>query len=137
MRPTEILFKTPRDRTPGPKYYCSLTCQGTSLNYSKKFKDKRSFSTEKRFKSYDVLASRTSVGPGSYEIENKSIMRSSLTRSTVKYMPTLKKYDSTKTNFYMVGNLLITEDSFMKTKKRIRRRLKKNSSRSSLRNYFK
>ena len=67
MRPTDIKLKTPRDRTPGPKYIFNVTSSGKDLSYSKIFKDKKSFSTEKRFNHYSQLSKRTgsSVGPGS------------------------------------------------------------------------
>lgn len=118
MRPTDIKLKTPSDRTPGPKYCFTMTASGRDLSYSKIFKDKKSFSTEKRFRGYDELSKRTdnSVGPGSYIREQYSFTRNSLKRSTIKYLPTMKKYNSSKKNFYMVGNLLITDDYLDKKK---------------------
>ena len=113
MRPTDIKLKTPRDRTPGPKCMFTVTSSGKDLSYSKVFKDKKSFSTEKRFKYYNQLFQRTetSVGPGSYITDQFSFIKNSLKRSTIKYRPTLKKYNSSKKNFYMVGNLLINDET--------------------------
>ena len=124
MRPTDIKLKTPREKTPGPIYLVNLTNTGKNLDYSKIFKDKKTFSTEKRFKTYQSLANRTcnNVGPGSYNHDKLSFINNSLKKSTVKYLPTKKNYESSKKNFYMVGNLLVCDDSFLikkqkKTKK--------------------
>ena len=130
MRPTEIQLKRPRDRTPGPKYYSNVTSSGKTLNYAKKMKDRKTFSTEIRFKSYEDLRKRTSdnIGPGSYIKDHNSMLKNSLSRSTIKYLPTLQKYDSTTTNFYMVGNLLVNEpDGFLNQKKK-RHRLRRSES---------
>lgn len=130
MRPTDIQLKRPEDRTPGPKYCFNITSSGRSLNYSKKFKDKKGFSTEKRFKTYEDLRKRTgeTVGPGSYIRDQNSIIKNSLSRSTIKYLPTLQKYDSTKSNFYMVGNLLVSEKDSQKTPKKKRSGLRRSTS---------
>ena len=131
MRPTEIQLKRPGDRTPGPKYYFNVTSSGKSLDYAKKLKDCKTFSTEKRFKSYEDLRKRTadSVGPGSYLKDHNTMLKNSLSRSTIKYLPTLQKYDSTKTNYYMVGNLLVSEPNDTLNQKKKRHRLKRSESR--------
>lgn len=131
MRPTEILLKRPEDRTPGPKYCFNITSSGKSLNYSRKFKDRKGFSTEKRFKSYEDMRKRTgdSVGPGSYIRDQNTIIKNSLSRSTIKYLPTLQKYDSSKTNFYMVGNLLVSEKDADPSPKKKKAKLRRSVSR--------
>lgn len=137
MRPTDIKLKTPRDQTPGPKYYFNVTASGKDLSYSKKYKNKKSFSTEKRFKNYENLAKRTSesVGPGSYIRDQFSVIKSTLTRSTVKYLPTIKKNDS-QNSYYFVGNLLVKDENSNKKKVKINKNRIRTVSRHNLHNSF-
>jgi hypothetical protein len=132
MRPTEIQLKRPEDRTPGPKYNFNVTNAGKSLEYAKKGKDRKTFSTEKRFKSYEDLRKRTgdSVGPGSYIKDHNSMLKNSLSRSTIRYLPTLQKYDFTKNNFYMVGNLLVSEPNEYLGEKKKRQKLRRSASKT-------
>ena len=137
MRPTDIKLKTPGDQTPGPKYFFNLTSTGKSLSYSKIFKDKKTFCTEKRFKNYEDLAKRTcqSVGPGSYIRDQLSFIKKSLSKSTIKYHPTQKRYDSSKNNFYMVGNLLVCDESRIIQKKKYKKKnIKSHSSKRIIAN---
>ena len=72
MRPTLLQFRSSKEKTPWP-YELKSTYDGRSLNFKSPKGDskRRTFSCEKRFVAYDILARRTGyrVGPGSYSPE--------------------------------------------------------------------
>ena len=123
MRPTMLMFRSPKERT--PEFYApKITFDGhlasiSSLNIPSKRNKIRlnsSFSKQKRFNDYKILARITSkkIGPGTYDdFQNFRLMRQ-------KPWPTKIKQsvlgDKTKDPWYMyIGNSLVFEPEFSRS----------------------
>lgn len=113
MRPTDLKFRSPKERTP-EFYNSTVTHVGTTLSNSP-IKTKPSFPKEPRFPQYEFNAKLTGyrVGPGSYEI------------SPIKKKsgPVYKKNHAEKefgnNGYYYLGNQIVYESSFVPKKQRL------------------
>ena len=112
-----LLFKNPRDSTPGP-YDQTLTYNGKSLPFkSPKGDFKRStFSRSRRFSQYSVEESRTGyrVGPGSYDTPTKWQEAS----GSPVYRLSHGNRDMTHNGYFYVGQSLGFSSSFMSIRHR-------------------
>lgn len=72
MRATNLQFRSPKERTPGPNHP-QTTSTGTTLFSQGCGRRGCSFAQEKRFGDYEERARRTGmrVGPGAYEVDRK------------------------------------------------------------------
>ena len=59
MRPTDLQFRSPKEKTPDP-YTCRVTNSGKLL-FNYKSPPKSSFGRDKRFRSYDIDAKRLGI----------------------------------------------------------------------------
>jgi hypothetical protein len=119
MRPTLLQFRSAKEKTP-TSYNPRSTYDGRSLCFrSPKGDDKRcTFSCEKRFVAYDVLAKRTGyrVGPGAYSPE---LYRPKI-RSGSPYREFHCQKDTSNNGYYMVGNSMEFDPHLLlSTKKKI------------------
>ena len=112
MRPTELQFRNPKEKTPDARYPL-VTSDGRRLNFDS-ILSKGNFTKSRRFVQYDSDAKKTGymIGPGSYDVSQKSISR---TKS--KGSPIFKKYHANKdvsnNGYYYCGNQLVFEPSFV------------------------
>ena len=105
MRPTLLEFRSVKEKTPS-SYDAKGTYDGRFIFFRSPKGDSRrcSFSQERRFIAYDILAKRTGyrVGPGAYSPEAyKNHIKSG---SPYKELHCKKKTDNN--GYYMVGNCL-------------------------------
>lgn len=110
MRPTQLGFRSPKERTPDP-VLPTVTYDGRKLNFFPRL-NSISFAKEKRFKTYELQAknSNIKVGPGSYTpTAVKNIPGGYLYRKFVG-----KKYLDNDGYFYVENNLVF--DSRMSKK---------------------
>jgi hypothetical protein len=116
MRPTDLKFRHPNEKTPDP-YDSFVTSTGSSLLQHKK-RTKSTFSTAKRFPS--LSSDKTSFwrGPGSYDLNGFSIGQ-----RKIKGVPVIRPYHGNKdvgnNSYFFSGNCLVFEPciSLMNKKK--------------------
>lgn len=120
MRPTQLGFRSPKERTPEPNYP-RVTYDGRLLNFSspKSSKKSSSFSLEKRFKNYDNDAKKTNfrIGPGSYSPNNLSIGKAKIQGGYV-YKSYLLGTKIANNGYYFVNDNLVYEPMFVIKSKR-------------------
>ncbi|CAG9315229.1 unnamed protein product [Blepharisma stoltei] len=112
MRPTNLGFRSPKERT--PEFYDPIvTFDGRSLS-SSPGKLRPSFSKSRRFAQYDDEAKKTGfrVGPGSYSQQQKSIAAERI-KGTPLYCKFHGNKDTSNNGYYMVGNHLVYDASFV------------------------
>ena len=112
MRPTLLGFRSTKEKTPS-SYNTRSTYDGRSLCFSSPKGDIRrsSFSHERRFLAYDILARRTGyrVGPGTYSPDTfKDKIKSG---SPYKELHLQQKTENN--GYYMVGNCLEFEPAML------------------------
>jgi len=110
MRPTNLGFRSPKERT--PEYYDPIVSfDGKQLNFSPS--KTKSVRTSKRFMQYDIDAKRTGyrVGPGTYNLPKPHIKGGALMR------PFSAGRDVSNNAYYYVGDHLVYESAFEKKKK--------------------
>ncbi|CAG9318294.1 unnamed protein product [Blepharisma stoltei] len=114
MRPTDLHFRSPKERTPD-HYNPNLTYDGRSLSIPSRSR-KQLFAKSKRFGQYDFEYSKTDpcVGPGSY--------LSSTTRNRVKGVvqikPLIVMRNTISNGFTYVGNTLVYDPLLLSKKQR-------------------
>ncbi|OMJ77980.1 hypothetical protein SteCoe_22301 [Stentor coeruleus] len=112
MRPTELNFRSPKEKTPDPGYPV-VTFDGRKLSF-KPSNMKGNFSQGKRFMQYDVEAKKTGyrVGPGTY-----NNLAEEVGRSKSKGAPVYKEYhggkDVSNNGYFYYGNHLVFEPAFV------------------------
>ena len=119
MRPTDLNFRSPKEKTPDARYPV-VTFDGRSLAYAS-FSTKGSFSQSKRFTQYDVEAKKTGyrVGPGAYNNVVEEICRSK-SRGTPIYKDFHGGKDVTNNGYFFYGNHLVFEPSFVLKSRTVR-----------------
>jgi hypothetical protein len=124
MRPTMLMFRSPKERT--PEYYVpQMTNDGNNLSFgslSKRIKKSSrvrvstSFSKQERFADYKYLAKITSkkLGPGTYkDSENFRSLRQK--PCPTKIVKSVLGDDSTDPSYMYVGNHLVYEPEYSRS----------------------
>lgn len=111
MRPTELNFRSPKEKTPDAGYP-SVTFDGRKLAFAPA-NIKGNFSQSKRFAQYDVEAKKTGyrVGPGTYDNFAESIARSKSRGPVYKDFHGGK--DVSNNGYFFYGNHLVFEPAFV------------------------
>lgn len=116
MRPTLLEFRSVKEKTPF-SYHPRSTYDGRSICFSSPKGDRRksSFSKERRFIAYDILAQRTGyrVGPGTYNLKNAEKIKSGC-----PYKDYHLKQKTENNGYFMVGNTLEFEPALMLSSKK-------------------
>lgn len=104
MRPTDLSFRSPKERTPD-SYYPQVTSDGRVLSFSPRRPRGCTIGHELRFKQYSVTSRKTGycVGPGSYDLETEYSAPCSLV-----YRPMTR--ENLRNRYMMVGNHMVSED---------------------------
>ena len=102
MRPTDLGFRSPRERTPGAKYYPESINPSTA----------KSFGKAERFNLYRSLLTRTDerIGPGTYSQHAKDYVLQKV--CTPVFRLTYKRAGSV--GHYFAGNHLVYDYSYVK-----------------------
>ena len=112
MRPTELNFRSPKEKTPDAGLPI-VTFDGRLLSFAPSYL-KGNFSQSKRFTQYETEAKRTGyrVGPGAY-----NNIKQEIGRSKSKGTPIYKEFhggkDVTNNGYFFFGNQLVFEPSFV------------------------
>lgn len=112
MRPTQLQFRNPREKTPDAGYPV-VTFDGRRLVYAPSHL-KGNFPQSRRFTQYEVEAKKTGyrVGPGTYNSNNLEI-----SRSHSKGVPVYKEYhggkDVSNNGYFLFGDQLVFEPAFV------------------------
>ncbi|OMJ86313.1 hypothetical protein SteCoe_12227 [Stentor coeruleus] len=107
MRPTDLHFRSPREKT-AEFLYPTLTSDGRRIPLIKKSSHKGSFSHSTRFPDYEFNARKTGyrVGPGAYELNQSSIGKAPI-KGTPMYHKNHGGKDYTNNAYIYVGNSVI------------------------------
>ena len=110
MRPTDLGFRNPKEKTPDP-YYPQVTSNGKALGFSKRNLHE-SFSLGRRFRQYEIDAKRTGyrLGPGSYE---NPIQLGKSKHGCPVYKGFHGGKDVTNNGYFYSGNLLMFDPAFV------------------------
>jgi hypothetical protein len=117
MRPTDLGFRSPKERT-AEYNYPSVTFDGRALPLLS-LANKPSIPKSKRFIQYDLAARRTSasVGPGAYDLRTDPLKQWSIAGT-----PLIKPYcaikDPTNNGYYFIGNHMVYDPNFAKRPKK-------------------
>ena len=113
MRPTELQFRSPKERT-AEFNMPVVTKEGTILLPVISKQNHPTFSKSKRFSQYEDFAKITGyrVGPGSYGIENTSIAKSRI-KGTHIYRGFHGQKDVTNNGYILVGNQMMFDPSLV------------------------
>jgi len=112
MRPTNLSFRSPKERTPDA-YFPQVTSDGRFLSFSPRQARGGAIGHEQRFKEYSLHSRKTGyrVGPGSYHPESDKA-----TPCALVYRPLSK--ENTSNAYMMVGNHLVFDGFLMAAKRR-------------------
>ena len=117
MRPTDLKFRHPSEKTPDP-YDSFITSTGSSL-LQRNRRNKSSFATAKRF--LQAGDDKTSFwrGPGSYDLTYGSIGKKKL-KGGPAYRPFHNNKETSNNSYFYIGNCLVFEPniSLMNKKKK-------------------
>ena len=117
MRPTLLQFRSSKEKTP-LSYDARSTYDGRLLCFNSPKGDpkRRTFSCERRFIAYDILAKRTGyrVGPGSYSPE----LYKPKIRSGSPYRDLHCQKNTANNGYFMVGNTMEFEPALMLSSKK-------------------
>lgn len=118
MRPTNLGFRSPKERT-AEYNYPNVTFDGRSLPYLHTDNHHSSMPTSKRFSLYESLARRTSatVGPGSYNVREEPLEHWNIS-GTPKIRPYHAIKDPTSNAYLFVGNQMVYDSSLVKKSRR-------------------
>lgn len=113
MRPTDLHFRSPRERT-AEFLYPMMTSDGRRIPLLKKNSHKGSFSISTRFPQYEEHAKKTGfrVGPGAYDINQTSIGKASI-KGTPMYHQNHGGKDYTNNAYIYVGNSIVFDPGLM------------------------
>lgn len=108
MRPTDLKFRHPDQKTPDPYNPC-ITSTGSGL-FEKKLRNKSSLATAKRF--IDLGGDKTSFwrGPGSYDLSYQTIGKRRL-KGVPVYRPLYGDKEMKNNSYFYVGNCLVCDPS--------------------------
>jgi hypothetical protein len=109
MRPTDLKFRSPKEKTPDP-YDAPITSNGVGL-FQKVNRKKSNFALAKRF--HEITGDNISFwrGPGSYDLSYESIGKKKL-KGTPVYRPLYRGNDVTNNAYYYVGNQIVYDPYF-------------------------
>ena len=112
MRPTNLSFRSPKERTPDA-YFPQVTADGRLLSFSPRRDRGCTIGHEQRFKEYSIHSKKTGyrVGPGSYDPSTESP-----TPCPLVYRPLSK--DNTSNGYTMIGNHLVYDGYLISTQRR-------------------
>jgi hypothetical protein len=117
MRPTLLEFRSTKEKTP-PYYVYKNSYDGRIIDFKSPKGDckRSSFSLERRFIAYDILAKKTGyrVGPGAYSPENYK----SRIISGSPYRENHCKRQTDNNGYFMVGNCLEFEPGLLPSSKK-------------------
>ena len=118
MRPTNLGFRSPKERTAGYRNP-SVTFDGRILPLIQ-IAAHPSMPKGKRFMQYDVAARRigTTVGPGSYNIREDSLKNWNISGTPV-IKPYLAIKDPSNNGYLFVGNHMVFDDYSAKKNRRL------------------
>ena len=121
MRPTDLQFRNPKERTPA-FYDSQVSNTGRINNFTPpKYRNRASFSNSKRFTHYKEVSKRTGylIGPGCYDIHQRDIGR-----NRIKGTPRYRRYHGGKQTgnnaYVMIGNHLVYDPNLKYRHKRRR-----------------
>lgn len=108
MRPTDLKFRHPSEKTPDPYNPCVTTTGGALFH--KRLRNKSSLPTAKRF--VDIGGDKTSFwrGPGSYDLSYQSIGKRKL-RGVPVYRPFHGDKEMKTNSYFYIGNCLVCDPS--------------------------
>ncbi|CAG9326783.1 unnamed protein product [Blepharisma stoltei] len=112
MRPTDLKFRSPKEKT--PEYYdVGVTITGNTL-FASPSRLRPNFSKASRFPQYEINAKRTGyrVGPGSYELKQD------ITKKGPIYKKNHAEKDLSNNGYYYLGDQIVFEPSFVLKSKR-------------------
>jgi hypothetical protein len=115
MRPTDLHFRSPREKT-AEFLYPLLTFDGRQLLLPKRSPNKKgSFAHAHRFVEYSDLARKTGyrVGPGAYDTAQSAIGRAAI-RGTPSYHKVHGEKDYSNNAYIYVGNSVVFDPGLMK-----------------------
>jgi len=109
MRATDLGFRSPKEKTPGPNQPV-LTFDGKELFDRSPHSQTPTFPKERRFLQYAQDAQRTGmrVGPGAYNVEKQLVAA-----GPVPYRRLHGGVDTSHNGYFMVGNHLVYEQAFV------------------------
>ena len=113
MRPTELHFRNPKEKT--AEYNMPVvTKEGIVLLPTVCAKKHPTFSKSKRFSQYDDHAKITGyrVGPGSYRVDNSSVGKARV-KGTHVYKKFHGKKDVANNGYFFIGNHMVFDASFV------------------------
>ena len=114
MRPTELQFRSPKEKT--AEYNMPVVTNGGTILLPKVCEKKKhpTFSKSKRFSQYECHAKITGyrVGPGSYSPDNKNIAKSRIRGGHV-YRGFHGEKDVSNNGYLLIGNSMIFDPSFV------------------------
>ena len=115
MRPTDLKFRSPKEKTPDP-YDTFVTSNGTGLFQSKN-RRKSSFSTARRF--VEITSDKASFwrGPGSYDLSQNSISKRRA-RGTHIYKPPHRGKSNSSNAYYYIGHQVVFDPAFLPSNRR-------------------
>ena len=113
MRPTDLHFRSPREKT-AEFLYPVLTSDGRNISLNKGIRVKGSFSTSRRFPQYDEHAKKTGyrVGPGAYNLNQSSIGKS-IIKGTPIYHKNHGGKNLSNNGYIFVGNSVLFDPGLM------------------------
>ena len=116
MRPTDLHFRSPREKT-AEFLYPVLTSDGHRIPVMQPETTKGSFSKSRRFPQYEEHAKKTGyrVGPGAYEINQSSIGRANI-KGTPGYHKVHGGKDLANNGYIYVGNSVLFDPTLAKKK---------------------
>jgi hypothetical protein len=116
MRPTDLHFRSPREKT-AEFLYPVLTSDGQKILSVKTEGRKGSFSLSRRFPQYEELAKKTGyrVGPGAYNTNQVSIGKAVI-KGTPSYHKNHGGKDLANNGYIYVGNSIIFDPAFLNKK---------------------
>ena len=106
MRPTDLKFRSPKEKTPGP-YKPWITRKGGVL-FSGGAKIGSSFGSDRRFRDYDFEASRLgkNLGPSTYNFDNFALATLPIRGGPV-YLPYHNNKDVSTNAYYYIGDHIV------------------------------
>ncbi|OMJ66401.1 hypothetical protein SteCoe_36758 [Stentor coeruleus] len=114
MRPTDLKFRSPKEKTPDP-YDAHVTSYGKPL-FEHKQKQKSSFPQAKRFPMSRDDKLDFWRGPGSYDLSYESIGKKKL-KSIPLYKPMHRGKDLTQNAYFYIGSNLVYDPTVVLNRK--------------------
>jgi hypothetical protein len=106
MRATDLQFRSPKEKTP-EFLVTQVTFDGRLLPLLQRHPN-QTFSKAKRFPQYEIMAKRTRLGPGSYDLQAQKRIA-----GTPAYYSLHGNRDTSDNGFFFFGQSLVYEPSFV------------------------